>query len=150
MALRQSKLHATERREALAYRACQIGARRGLSGHRRTQNAPRLLLHGVAVFGRPDAQALLHVSIEIADGNAGQSKSSPIDIKAVVSTAINAIIGCPRQLTSVPGTLCGSVPCTNGPSGSPTKRARGERSISLVAVDGERLVGHVLFTPGDD
>ena len=26
-------------------------------------------------------------------------------------------------------------------------RARGERSISLVAVDGERLVGHVLFTP---
>ena len=26
-------------------------------------------------------------------------------------------------------------------------RARGERSISLVAVDGERLVGHILFTP---
>ena len=26
-------------------------------------------------------------------------------------------------------------------------RARGEWSISLVAVDGERLVGHVLFTP---
>ena len=26
-------------------------------------------------------------------------------------------------------------------------RARGERSISLVAVDDERLVGHILFTP---
>ena len=26
-------------------------------------------------------------------------------------------------------------------------RARGERSISLVAVDGKRLVGHILFTP---
>ena len=26
-------------------------------------------------------------------------------------------------------------------------RARGERSISLVAVDGERPVGHILFTP---
>ena len=26
-------------------------------------------------------------------------------------------------------------------------RARGERSISLVAVDGERLVGHIFFTP---
>ena len=26
-------------------------------------------------------------------------------------------------------------------------RARGERRISLVAVDGERLVGHILFTP---
>ena len=26
-------------------------------------------------------------------------------------------------------------------------RARGERSISLVAVDGQRLAGHILFTP---
>ena len=26
-------------------------------------------------------------------------------------------------------------------------RARGEPAISLVAVDGERLVGHILFTP---
>ena len=26
-------------------------------------------------------------------------------------------------------------------------RARGERTISLVAVDGGRLVGHILFTP---
>lgn len=26
-------------------------------------------------------------------------------------------------------------------------RARGERSISLVAVDGERLAGHIFFTP---
>ena len=67
LALRQSKLHATERREALVYRACQIDARRGLCGERRTQSAPRLLLHGVAVFGLPDAQALLHVSVEVGN-----------------------------------------------------------------------------------